>query len=83
MEILFNALRALWAALKAQGASKAASELPQGAAQVKAVDEDLAAISAELVRGPVVPLPTPAPTPAPTPQPAPAAPTAPASAAPK
>lgn len=67
MDFFLNALRALWAVFKAQGASKAASELPQGAAQVKAVDEDLAAISAELVRGPVVP-------PAPTPQPVPAAP---------
>lgn len=77
MDFFLNALRALWAVFKAQGASKAANELPQGAAQVKAVDEDLAAISAELVRGPVVP-PSPVPTlPAPTPQPTPAAPTAP------
>lgn len=73
MEIFLNALRALWAVFKAQGASKAASELPQGAAQVKAVSDDLAEISAELVRGPVVPPPVPAP-PVPKPQPAPAAP---------
>ena len=51
MEIFLSALRTLWAAIKAQGASKAASELPQGAAQVKAVNEDLAEITAELVRG--------------------------------
>ena len=57
MEIFLSALRRLWAAIKAQGASKAASELPQGAAQVKAVNEDLAEITAELVRGPVVPSP--------------------------
>lgn len=57
MEIFLSALRTLWAAIKAQGASKAASELPQGAAQVKAVNEDLAEITAELVRGPVVPPP--------------------------
>lgn len=57
MEIFLSALRTLWAAIKAQGASKAASELPQGTAQVKAVAEDLAEISAELVRGPVVPSP--------------------------
>ena len=55
MEIFLSALRTLWAAIKAQGASKAASELPQGAAQVKAVNEDLTEITAELVRGPVVP----------------------------
>lgn len=67
MEIFLNALRALWAVFKAQGASKAASELPQGAAQVKAVSDDLAEISAELVRGPIVPSPVPTP-------PAPAAP---------
>lgn len=73
MEIFLSALRTLWAAIKAQGASKAASELPQGAAQVKAVSDDLAEISAELVRGPVVPPPVPAP-PVPKPQPAPAAP---------
>jgi hypothetical protein len=73
MEIFLNALRALWAVFKAQGASKAASELPQGAAQVKAVSDDLAEISAELVRGPVEPPPVPAP-PVPKPQPAPAAP---------
>lgn len=57
MEIFLSALRTLWAAIKAQGASKAASELPQGATQVKAVNEDLAEITAELVRGPVVPSP--------------------------
>lgn len=57
MEIFLSALRTLWAAIKAQGASKAASELPQGTAQVKAVAEDLAEISAELVHGPVVPPP--------------------------
>ena len=56
MEIFLSALQTL-AAIKAQGASKAASELPQGAAQVKAVNEDLAEITAELVRGPVVPSP--------------------------
>ena len=56
MEIFLSALRTL-AAIKAQEASKAASELPQGAAQVKAVNEDLAEITAELVRGPVVPSP--------------------------
>jgi hypothetical protein len=50
MEILFNALRALWAALKAQSASKAAAELPQGTSQVKAVEADLAEITAELAR---------------------------------
>ena len=60
MEIFLNALRALWAVFKAQGASKAASELPQGAAQVKAVNEDLAEITAELVRGTAVPPPPPA-----------------------
>lgn len=65
MEILFNALRALWAAFKAQRASTAASELPQGAAQVKAVNDDLAEITAELVRpAPVPPAPLPVqPTP--------------------
>lgn len=78
MDFFLNALRALWAVFKAQGASKAASELPQGAAQVKAVDEDLAAISAELVRGPVPVPPSPVPT-----LPAPAAPTAPTPVAPK
>ena len=57
MEIFLSALRTLWAAIKAQGASKAASELPQGAAQVKAVNEDLAEITAELVRGTTPPLP--------------------------
>ena len=61
MEIFLSALRTLWAAIKAQGASKAASELPQGAAQVKAVNEDLAEITAELVRGPVVPSPATSP----------------------
>lgn len=67
MEILFNALRALWAAFKAQRASKAASELPQGAAQVKAVNDDLAEITAELVRPAPVP-PTPPVQPAPPPK---------------
>lgn len=76
MEIFLNALRALWAVFKAQGASKAASELPQGAAQVKAVDEDLAEISAELVRGPVAPVPPP-PAPQPPPPPPPPTPAAP------
>ena len=57
MEIFLSALRALWAAIKSQGASKAASELPQGTAQVKAVNDDLAEITAELVR------PAPAPPP--------------------
>jgi hypothetical protein len=57
MEIFLSALRTLWAALRAQGASKAASELPQGAAQVKAVNDDLAEITAELARPAPVPPP--------------------------
>ena len=61
MEIFLSALRTLWAAIKAQGASKAANELPQGAAQVKAVNEDLAEITAELVRGTAAPPPPAAP----------------------
>ena len=68
MEIFLSALRTLWAAIKAQEASKAASELPQGAAQVKAVNEDLAEITAELVRpapAPVLPSPPVQPTPSP------------------
>ena len=61
MEIFLSALRTLWTAIKAQRASKAANELPQGAAQVKAVNEDLAEITAELVRGTAVPPPPAAP----------------------
>lgn len=67
MEIFLSVLRALWAALRAQGASKAASELPQGAAQVKAVNDDLAEITAELVRPAPVP-PTPPGQPPPPPK---------------
>ena len=68
MEIFLSALRTLWTAIKAQRASKAANELPQGAAQVKAVNEDLAEITAELVRpapAPVLPSPPVQPTPSP------------------
>lgn len=76
MEIFLNALRALWAAIRASSASKAASELPQGAAQVKAVDVDLAEITGELARtvpvsvppvAPVAPVP-PVTPPAPSPK---------------
>ena len=63
MEILFNALRALWAALKAQSASKAAAELPQGTSQVKAVEADLAEITAELARDATAPVSSTQPTP--------------------
>lgn len=65
MEIFLNALRALWATIRASSASKAASELPQGVAQVKAVDADLAEITGELARTeltvPVTPPPPPTP----------------------
>lgn len=66
MEIFLNALRALWATIRANHASKAASELPQGAAQVKAVDVDLAEITSELARtelAPVPPVTSPVPPP--------------------
>lgn len=73
MEIFLNALRALWATIRASSASKAASELPQGAAQVKAVEADLAEITGELARtelAPTPPLPVP-PVPPVTPPPVP------------
>jgi len=70
MEIFLNALRALWATIRASSASKAASELPQGVAQVKAVDADLAEITGELARTELTPVPvTPPPSPLPPPTP--------------
>lgn len=49
-------LSGLVAGWKAKRAAKAGSELPQGEAQVKAADENVTAIEAELRRGVVSPV---------------------------
>ena len=43
-------LSGLWSGIKARNAAKAASELPQGEAQVKAATDNVSAIEAELKR---------------------------------
>jgi hypothetical protein len=54
-QVVIAFLSGLFAGYKARSAAKAGSELPQGEAQVKAADENVTAIEAELRRGTVAP----------------------------